>query len=61
MAKNLIERDEYKGNPLVVFKDGPDDNWPFSFGATKARKLLAAIKRIGPEKFVVELEEFVSG
>lgn len=40
------ERGEYKGNPMIILKDGEDDKYPFSFGLTKAKKILANIDEI---------------
>ena len=49
-----VERSEYKGKPVLVIKDGEDDKYPFSFGLTKARKILDNIEEI--KKFVEENE-----
>jgi len=48
----MIERSEYKGKPLIVIKRSPEDEYPFSFGLTKARLILENIEEI--KKFVEE-------
>ncbi|MBU0501631.1 MAG: hypothetical protein ABIH69_06375 [bacterium] len=48
----LIERSEFKGRPMLVIKSGEDDKFPFSFGLTKAKKILESIEEI--KKFVEE-------
>jgi hypothetical protein len=48
----MIERSEYKGNPLIVIKRSEDDKYPFSFGITKAKLILENIDEI--RKFVEE-------
>jgi len=48
----LIERSEFKGRPMLVIKNGEDDKFPFSFGLTKAKKILESIEEI--KKFVDE-------
>ena len=48
----LIERSEFKGRPMLVIKSGEDDKFPFSFGLTKAKKILESIEEI--KKFVDE-------
>ena len=44
--KGLVEITEYKGNPIISLKSSEDDKFPFSFGVTKAKKVLANIKAI---------------
>ena len=51
----LIERSEFKGRPMLVIKNDEDDKYPFSFGLSKARKMVAAIEEI--KKFVAENEK----
>ncbi|MBI4368599.1 MAG: hypothetical protein HY547_00040 [Elusimicrobia bacterium] len=41
---------EYKGNPMIVLSNGPDDKYPFSFGLRKAKMILEHIEDI--KKFV---------
>lgn len=48
----IIERSEYKGNPLLVIKRSEDDKFPFSFGVSKAKMILESIEEI--KKFVEE-------
>ncbi|NQT30593.1 MAG: hypothetical protein HQ596_08470 [Candidatus Saganbacteria bacterium] len=48
----LIERSEFKGRPMLVIKNDENDKYPFSFGLSKAKKVLAAIEEI--KKFVEE-------
>ena len=47
-----VERTEYKGRPMLTIKSGEEDKFPFSFGLTKAKKVLAAIEEV--KKFVAE-------
>ena len=46
----IIETGEYKGNKTITFKKNAEDRFPFSFGLTKAKIILANIKAI--QKFV---------
>ncbi|MCX5860380.1 MAG: hypothetical protein NT056_10930 [Proteobacteria bacterium] len=48
----VVERSEFKGKPMLVIKSGEDDKYPFSFGLTKAKKIIEHIKEI--EEFVKE-------
>lgn len=48
----MIERGEYKGKPLIVIKRSEDDQYPFSFGLSKAKLILENIEEI--KKFVEE-------
>lgn len=48
----MIEKSEYKGNPIIVIKRSEDDKYPFSFGVSKARLILENIDEI--RKFVEE-------
>jgi len=50
----IVERSEYKGNPLLVIKRSEDDKYPFSFGVTKAKMILEHVDDI--KKFVAENE-----
>jgi len=51
----IVERTEYKGNPLLVLKRDENDKYPFSFGLTKAKMILENIEEI--KKFVSEHEK----
>jgi hypothetical protein len=48
----MIERGEYKGKPLIILKRSEEDQYPFSFGVSKARLILDNIEEI--KKFVEE-------
>ncbi|MEK6645242.1 MAG: hypothetical protein AABY84_00995 [Candidatus Firestonebacteria bacterium] len=48
----MIEKGEYKGNPLIIIKRSEDDKYPFSFGVGKAKLILENIEEI--KKFVEE-------
>ena len=48
----LVERSEYKGNPLLILKRDENDKYPFSFGITKAKLILESFAEI--KKFVEE-------
>jgi hypothetical protein len=48
----MVERSEYKGKPLIVIKRSEDDQYPFSFGLSKAKLILEHIEEI--KKFVEE-------
>lgn len=41
---------EFKGNPMLVLSQGPDDKFPFQFGLKKAKLILENIEDI--KKFV---------
>jgi hypothetical protein len=42
----IVEESEYKGNPLLVLKNDENDRYPFSFGISKAKKILECIDDI---------------
>lgn len=46
----IVEESEYKGNPTLVLKTDENDRFPFSFGISKARKIIEAYDEI--KKFV---------
>ncbi len=53
----IIEESEFKGRPLLVLKNDDEDKYPFSFGVSKAKKILEAyndivafVKKHSPEK-----------
>jgi hypothetical protein len=48
----MIERGEYKGKPLIIIKRSEDDQYPFSFGISKAKLIVENIEEI--KKFVEE-------
>jgi len=48
----LIERSEFKGRPMLVIKNGEEDKFPFSFGMSKAKKILESIEAI--KQFVAD-------
>lgn len=48
----LVEITEFKNNKVIVLKRNEEDKFPFSFGLTKAKLILANIKEI--EKFVAD-------
>lgn len=48
----IVERTEYKGQPVIILKRNENDRYPFSFGLGKARMILEAINDI--KKFVEE-------
>jgi len=51
----VVERSEFKGNPMLVLKRNEDDKFPFSFGLTKAKMILENLEEI--KKFVAENEK----
>lgn len=53
----VMEIGEWDGAPMLVFKDGDKDRFPFQFQASKARKILRAIRKYGVEKFLEMLED----
>jgi len=48
----IVERSEFKGRPMLVIRNSEDDKFPFSFGLSKAKKILDNIEEI--KKFVAE-------
>jgi len=48
----MIERSEFKGKPLLVLKRNEEDQYPFSFGLSKAKLIVENIEEI--KKFVEE-------
>ena len=51
----IIERSEFKGRPMLVIKNDENDKFPFSFGISKAKKIVENIEEI--KKFVEENEK----
>jgi hypothetical protein len=37
---------EYKGNPMLVLTQGPEDRFPFQFGLKKAKLILEHLEDI---------------
>lgn len=48
----IVERSEFKGRPMLVIKNDEEDKYPFSFGLSKAKKIIENIEEI--RKFVAE-------
>jgi hypothetical protein len=42
----IIEESEYMGKAMLVIKNDDKDRFPFSFGLSKAKKILGAIEQI---------------
>ncbi len=42
----MVERSEFKGKPVLVIKRDENDQYPFSFGLSKARLILENIDEI---------------
>jgi len=38
----IVEETEFKGKPVLVLKNDENERYPFSFGLSKARKVLEA-------------------
>ena len=45
-----VSESEFKGNPMLVLKNGPEDRFPFQFGLKKAKLVLEHLEDI--KKFV---------
>jgi len=45
-----VEESEFKGNAMLVLKQGDEDKFPFQFGLKKAKLILENIEEI--KKFV---------
>jgi hypothetical protein len=52
---SIVEESEFKGNPMIVLKNGPDDQFPFQFGVKKAKLVLESIEEI--KKFVEKYDK----
>jgi hypothetical protein len=48
----IVERTEYKGQPVLILKRNENDKYPFSFGLSKARLIIEGFEEI--KKFVAE-------
>lgn len=50
----IVKYTEYNGNPIITLKRNQDERWPFSFGLSKAKRILECYDDI--KKFVAEHE-----
>jgi hypothetical protein len=50
----IVTRSEFKNKPILVLSTGEEDKYPFSFGLSKAKKIVEAYEEI--KKFVEEEE-----
>lgn len=48
----IVEKTEYKGQPVLILKRNENDKYPFSFGLSKARLIIEGYEDI--KKFVEE-------
>lgn len=48
----MIEKREFKGNPVIVLKRDENDKYPMSFGLSKAKLIMDNVDEI--KKFVAE-------
>jgi hypothetical protein len=48
----MVERSEFKGNPIIILKRDEYDKYPLSFGLSKAKLIVENIDEI--RKFVEE-------
>jgi len=48
----MIEKGEFKGKPVITLKRSEEDQFPFSFGLSKAKLIVENIEEI--KKFVEE-------
>ncbi len=48
----IVDRTEYKGQPVLILKRNENDKYPFSFGLSKARLIIEGFEEI--KKFVAE-------
>ncbi|MDP2599773.1 MAG: hypothetical protein Q8P84_03440 [Deltaproteobacteria bacterium] len=48
----IVEESEFKGNPVLILKNGEEDRYPFTFGVKKAKLMLEHIEDI--KKFVAK-------
>lgn len=46
----IISEEEFNGKPILTIKNGENDHFPFSFGLSKAKKILEAFDEI--QRFV---------
>jgi len=52
--KVTASRGEFKNRAVLILSEGEEDKYPFTFGLSKAQKILAALEDI--KKFVAEEE-----
>ena len=43
---SIAEESEFKGNPVLILKNDPEDRYPFTFGVKKAKLMLEHIEDI---------------
>ena len=43
---SIVSESEFKGNAMIVIKNGEDDQFPFQFGLKKAKLVLENIDAI---------------
>jgi len=55
----VVERDHYKGAPVITLKRFEGDRFPFSFGLGKAKLILEAVEDI--RQFVAECDSLGQG
>ena len=55
LIMSIVEYKEFKGNKVLSIKRDENDNFPFSFGKTKAKLILENLEEI--KKFVEESEK----
>lgn len=48
----MVERSEFKGNPIIILKRDEYDKYPLSFGLSKAKLILENVDEI--KSFVEE-------
>ena len=53
----IVSEAEYKGNPMIVLKNGEEDRYPFQFGLKKAKLVIEHIEDI--KKFVLKNDKAV--
>lgn len=52
---SIVEESEFKGNPMIVIKNGEDDQYLFQFGVKKAKLVLENIEEV--KKFVEKYDK----
>jgi hypothetical protein len=57
----VLSRDQYNGNPMLVFRLDDEDRYAFQFGKAKANRLLACIDKYGVDHVVSELRNLAGG
>lgn len=55
LTSYTVQITEFKGNKMIELKTGPEDQYGFSFGLGKAKKILANIEAI--EAFVEKYDK----